>query len=52
MCEAVGLPVTRLHRPRYDGLELGDLAPAGRVGGELERAERRSRAAARELTDA
>jgi 23S rRNA pseudouridine2605 synthase len=27
MCEAVGLPVTRLHRPRYDGLELGDLAP-------------------------
>src|SRR5918995_918161 len=27
MCEAVGLPVTRLHRPRYAGLELGDLAP-------------------------
>jgi len=27
MCEAVGLPVTRLHRPRYDGLELGDLPP-------------------------
>ena len=27
MCEAVGLPVTRLHRPRYDGLELGGLAP-------------------------
>jgi 23S rRNA pseudouridine2605 synthase len=27
MCAAVGLPVTRLHRPRYDGLELGDLAP-------------------------
>lgn len=27
MCEAVGLPVTRLHRPRYDGLELGELAP-------------------------
>jgi pseudouridine synthase len=27
MCEAVGLPVTRLHRPRYDGLELGDLEP-------------------------
>ena len=28
MCDAVGLPVTRLHRPRYAGLELGDL-PAG-----------------------
>jgi 23S rRNA pseudouridine2605 synthase len=28
MCAAVGLPVTRLHRPRYAGLELGDL-PAG-----------------------
>ncbi|MBA3383628.1 MAG: rRNA pseudouridine synthase, partial [Actinobacteria bacterium] len=27
MCAAVGLPVTRLHRPRYAGLELGDLAP-------------------------
>jgi 23S rRNA pseudouridine2605 synthase len=27
MCEAVGLPVRRLHRSRYDGLELGDLAP-------------------------
>jgi 23S rRNA pseudouridine2605 synthase len=27
MCAAVGLPVTQLHRPRYDGLELGDLAP-------------------------
>jgi 23S rRNA pseudouridine2605 synthase len=27
MCEAVGLPVTRLHRPRYDGLDLGRLAP-------------------------
>lgn len=27
MCEAVGLPVTRLHRPRYDGLELGELEP-------------------------
>lgn len=27
MCDAVGLPVVRLHRPRYDGLELGDLAP-------------------------
>jgi len=27
MCDAVGLPVTRLHRPRYAGLELGDLAP-------------------------
>jgi 23S rRNA pseudouridine2605 synthase len=25
MCAAVGLPVTRLHRPRYAGLELGDL---------------------------
>ena len=28
MCDAVGLPVLRLHRSRYDGLELGDL-PAG-----------------------
>jgi 23S rRNA pseudouridine2605 synthase len=28
MCDAVGLPVTLLHRPRYAGLELGDL-PAG-----------------------
>ena len=27
MCAAVGLPVTRLHRPRYGGLELGDLRP-------------------------
>lgn len=27
MCGAVGLPVTRLHRPRYAGLELGDLGP-------------------------
>ena len=27
MCEAVGLPVTRLHRPRYAALDLGDLAP-------------------------
>ena len=27
MCHAVGLPVTRLHRPRYAGLELGDLSP-------------------------
>jgi 23S rRNA pseudouridine2605 synthase len=27
MCAAVGLPVTRLHRPRYAGLELGALAP-------------------------
>jgi 16S rRNA U516 pseudouridylate synthase RsuA-like enzyme len=27
MCTAVGLPVTRLHRPRYGGLELGTLAP-------------------------
>jgi 23S rRNA pseudouridine2605 synthase len=27
MCDAVGLPVTRLHRPRYAGLELGDLVP-------------------------
>lgn len=25
MCDAVGLPVTHLHRPRYAGLELGDL---------------------------
>jgi 23S rRNA pseudouridine2605 synthase len=27
MCAAVGLPVTHLHRPRYGGLELGELAP-------------------------
>jgi 23S rRNA pseudouridine2605 synthase len=27
MCADVGLPVTRLHRPRYDGLELLDLPP-------------------------
>ena len=27
MCTAVGLPVVRLHRPRYADLELGDLAP-------------------------
>jgi 23S rRNA pseudouridine2605 synthase len=27
MCEAVGHPVRRLHRSRYAGLELGDLAP-------------------------
>jgi 23S rRNA pseudouridine2605 synthase len=27
MCEKVGLPVTHLHRPRYAGLELGDLGP-------------------------
>jgi 16S rRNA U516 pseudouridylate synthase RsuA-like enzyme len=27
MCAAVGLPVTRLHRPLYAGLELGDLEP-------------------------
>jgi 23S rRNA pseudouridine2605 synthase len=27
MCDAVGLPVVRLHRSRYAGLELGDLAP-------------------------
>jgi 23S rRNA pseudouridine2605 synthase len=27
MCAAVGLPVTRLHRPRYADLELGDLEP-------------------------
>jgi 23S rRNA pseudouridine2605 synthase len=27
MCAAVGLPVVRLHRPRYGGLELGELAP-------------------------
>jgi 23S rRNA pseudouridine2605 synthase len=28
MCAAVGLPVTHLHRPRYAGIELGDL-PVG-----------------------
>jgi 23S rRNA pseudouridine2605 synthase len=27
MCEAVGLPVARLHRSAYAGLTLGDLAP-------------------------
>jgi 23S rRNA pseudouridine2605 synthase len=27
MCDVVGLPVTRLHRPRYAGLELDDLEP-------------------------
>jgi 23S rRNA pseudouridine2605 synthase len=27
MCEAVGQPVRRLHRSRYDGLDLTDLAP-------------------------
>jgi 23S rRNA pseudouridine2605 synthase len=27
MCETVGHPVVRLHRPRYAGLGLGDLAP-------------------------
>ena len=27
MCAAVGTPVLHLHRSRYDGLELGDLAP-------------------------
>jgi 23S rRNA pseudouridine2605 synthase len=27
MCAAVGLPVVRLHRPRYAGLELGALEP-------------------------
>ena len=27
MCEAVGHPVTRLHRSRYAGLRLGDLGP-------------------------
>ena len=27
MCAAVGLPVTRLHRSRYDGVELGGLSP-------------------------
>jgi 23S rRNA pseudouridine2605 synthase len=27
MCEAVGYPVVRLHRPRYASLELGELAP-------------------------
>jgi 23S rRNA pseudouridine2605 synthase len=28
MCKAVGMPVTRLHRSRYAGLELGTLEPA------------------------
>jgi 23S rRNA pseudouridine2605 synthase len=37
MCEAVGLPVTRLHRPSYGGLELGELKP--REWRELTRAE-------------
>jgi 23S rRNA pseudouridine2605 synthase len=37
MCEAVGLPVTRLHRPSYGGLELGELQP--REWRELTRAE-------------
>jgi 23S rRNA pseudouridine2605 synthase len=27
MLEAVDHPVTRLHRPRYAGLALGDLGP-------------------------
>ena len=27
MCEAVGHPVTRLHRSGYAGLTLGELAP-------------------------
>jgi 23S rRNA pseudouridine2605 synthase len=27
MCAEVGLPVTRLHRPSYSGIELGDLLP-------------------------
>jgi 23S rRNA pseudouridine2605 synthase len=27
MCEAVGHPVRRLHRSRYAGLDVGDLAP-------------------------
>ena len=27
MCEAVGIPVTHLHRSTYGGLELGDLPP-------------------------
>jgi 23S rRNA pseudouridine2605 synthase len=27
MCAAVGLPVTRLHRSRYDGLDVADLTP-------------------------
>jgi 23S rRNA pseudouridine2605 synthase len=27
MCAAVGLPVRRLHRSRYDGVELGGLSP-------------------------
>lgn len=29
MCAAVGHPVLRLHRSRYDGLALGDLEPGG-----------------------
>jgi 23S rRNA pseudouridine2605 synthase len=37
MCEAVGLPVIRLHRPSYGGLELGELQP--REWRELTRAE-------------
>ncbi len=37
MCEAVGHPVRRLHRSRYAGLELGDLAPGS--WRELTRAE-------------
>jgi 23S rRNA pseudouridine2605 synthase len=28
MCEAIGHPVVSLHRSRYAGLELGDLAPS------------------------
>jgi 23S rRNA pseudouridine2605 synthase len=27
MCDEVGLPVTRLHRPSYAGVELGELLP-------------------------
>jgi 23S rRNA pseudouridine2605 synthase len=37
MCEAVGHPVRRLHRSRYAGLELGELAPGS--WRELTRAE-------------
>jgi pseudouridine synthase len=37
MCDAVGHPVRRLHRPRYAGLELGALEPG--AWRELEHAE-------------
>jgi 23S rRNA pseudouridine2605 synthase len=40
MCDAVGLPVLRLHRAAYDGLELGELAPGAwreLTGEEVER---------------